>query len=405
MKTAGIVAEFDPFHNGHKYLVKRARENGAQFVVSVMSGSFLQRGSCAVLGKYERAEAAVLGGVDLVLELPQVFACASAETFARGGVGVLKACGCVDTLCCGAEYLDGKVRWRALDILEGADVRQFLIKGYSYPRAVFAAVERSGDLEAAKLFRSPNDVLALEYLKAGRDDFDFLTVRRTAPHDGDIPAENGVYPACFGVDDRFISASAIRKMMISGDDTYKEYVPETTARIIEKALEGGRCPASFENNERGVLSVLRRMTADELRELPDVSEGLENRLYKAIRSENTVSDIIMNVKCKRYTYARLARIVACAYLGIKKSDITKPMYIRVLAFNDKGARLLKEMKTKASLPVVMSARDIKTLDSDARRMIDIDIRANDLFGLCTPAVMPCGEDYYTGALKIDDNGR
>lgn len=402
MKTAGIVAEFDPFHNGHKYLVERARQNGAQYVVSVMGGHFLQRGGCAVLGKYERAEAAVLGGVDLVLELPQVFACAGAETFARGGVSVLKACGCVDTICCGAEYLDEQVRHRALDILEGADVREFLSKGYSYPRAIQAAVERSGDADAAKLFRSPNDVLALEYLKAGRGDFDFLTVRRTAPHDGDILPENGVYPACLGVRDKFVSASAIRKMMISGDAAYREYVPETTAGIIERAIESGRCPARFENNERGVLSVLRRMSLDDIASLPDVSEGLENRIYRAVRENDTLESIISAVKCKRYTYARLSRIITCAYLGVTKDDITDAAYIRVLAFNERGTQLLKEMKKTARLPVVSGARDIKALTGTAARMIDIDIKASELFGLCTPDIRPCGSDYYTGALKIDN---
>ncbi len=389
MKITGIVSEFNPFHNGHKYLVERARENGATHVVTVMGGSFLQRGNCAVVGKYERAKAAILGGVDLVLELPEIYACASAERFARGAVGVLEACGCVDTICCGAEYMNVSAQIRAIDILEGADVGEFLSKGYSYPHAVQAAVEKSGDEEIAALLRSPNDLLALEYFRAGKDDFSFLSVRRTAPHDSDTP-DSGKYA----------SASLIRKMIISGGD-YREYVPETTAQMIERAKKEGACPARFENNERGVISVLRRMTAQELKRLPDVSEGLENRLHRAIHENDTLSGIIMATKCKRYTHARLSRIAACAYLGITAADIDKPpQYIRVLALNDRGAEILKEMKKTAVLPVLTAARSFGSLTKEARKTLDIDLRASDLFALCTPKLMRCGEDFYRGAVKI-----
>ena len=388
MKTAGIVAEFNPFHNGHKYLVGQVRENGVSHIAAVMGGSFLQRGNCAVLGKYDRARAAVLGGVDLVLELPEVYACASAERFAKGGIGVLESCGCIDTICCGAEYMNPSVYDRALELLNGASVGEFLSKGYSYPRAVQAAVEKYGDSELSALLRSPNDVLALEYLRAGEGKFSFLRVQRTAPHDSD-KAEDG----------RFASASLIRKMMIGGDDGYRKYIPETTARIIDKAVGDGRCPARFGNNERGVLTALRRLTVGEIENLPDVSEGLENRIYKAIRSNDTLDGIIMDIKCKRYTYARISRILACAYLGIQKGE-PAPQYIRVLAFNDRGAQILKKMKETAKLPVVMNAKTINSLGGAASEMIATDIRAQDLWGLCTPVIQPCGEDHYTGALKI-----
>ena len=406
MRVTGIVSEFNPFHNGHKYLVERARAKGATHIVTVMGGDFLQRGNCAVLGKYRRAEAAVAGGVDLVLELPAVFACASAERFARGAVSTLRACGCVDEICCGSENMPPmQSMLRAAELLKSADLSEYLKKGFSYPRAVSAVFEKSGDEQAAGILRYPNDVLAFEYFREGMDDFDFLRIRRTAPHDGDISEEdrdaNCAYHDFSGADEKYISASAIRKMIASGGD-WRAYVPETTARIIDSAVREGLCPAGYENNERGVVSVLRRMTSGELRALPDVSEGLENRLYRAAHENDTLGSIIAAVKCKRYTHARICRIIACAYIGITAvAAQSEPEYIRVLAFGRRGTEILKQMKSTAKLPVLMTARDFARLPPSARRMLDTDLRAADLFGLCTPAVQPCGEDYYRGAVNLD----
>ena len=386
MNTAGIIAEFNPFHNGHRYLVDCVRESGAECVAAVMGGSFLQRGECAVIDKFSRAEAAVLGGVDIVFELPQVFACASAEVFAFGGAEVLKACGAVDTLCFGSECGDAESLLRAQRMLQSLSVAKYTSKGYSYARAFRAAAEDKGLSEAAKLLDSPNNTLALEYIKASDGAFDIFTVERTAAHND---GESGA----------FASASVVRRLIFDNDDTYLKYVPETTAAVIEREMKAGRCPAALQRNERGVLSVLRRMSAEELSTLPGVSEGLENRFLEAIRSSDTIEGILTQVKCKRYTHTRLSRTIACAYLGIKKEDVTSPQYIRVLAFNDRGAELLKKMKTTATLPVVMNARDIKALKGDAARMIDLDIKATDLFALCTPTIQPCGDDYYKSAVK------
>ena len=144
------------------------------------------------------------------------------------------------------------------------------------------------------------------------------------------------------------------------------------------------------------MTVLRSMTAEDFANIPDVTEGLENRLVKAVRENNSVSDIIAAVKCKRYTHARLSRIIACAYLGITK-DISslEPKYIRVLAFNDRGTEILKLMKKSASLPVIMSpAKDMKKLDDMGKKIFEIDLRASDLYGLLTPNVQRCGNDFY-----------
>ncbi len=405
MKITAIVSEYNPFHNGHKYLADKARENGATHVASIMGGNFLQRGNCAIADKYARARAAVLGGIDLVFELPQVYASASAERFASGAVETLDGCGCIDELCFGAECGDTETLKRTADIISGSGevtelCREFLRQGFSHPRAMQAAVgqvlsgKRMNETDISEILGSPNNTLGIEYIRAlnriGSGIEPFAVKRVGAEHDSDI------------TESHFASASAVRNMILRGDGSYSEFVPETTGDILEGCIKNGECPGEFENNERGVLAVLRRMTAEDLAEIPDVTEGLENRLVKAVRDNDSIADIISAVKCKRYTHARLSRIIACAYLGITKEiSGLSPKYIRVLAFNGRGAEILKIMKKTAQLPVVMSpAKDRGKLDDEGKRLFEMDILSSDMYGLLTPKIQRCSKDYYRGAEKF-----
>lgn len=405
MKIAAIISEYNPFHNGHKYLTEKARENGATHVIAIMGGNFLQRGNCAIVDKYARAKAAVLGGIDLVFELPQIYAVASAERFALGAVQTLDSCSCVDELCFGAECGDVTQLKCVADILAQNDEvtrlsKAFVKQGYSHPRAMQAAVEElltDSDMnksELSEILSSPNNTLGIEYIKALKSTDGrikpFAVKRIGALHDSDITENN------------IASASAVRNMILKGDISYCDFIPDTTRDIIAECIESGECPSEFDNNSRGILAVLRRMTAEDFAMIPDVTEGLENRLVQAVRENNDISDIITAVKCKRYTHARLSRIIACTYLGITK-DISgiSPKYIRVLAFNDRGAEILKIMKKSAVLPIVMSpAKDRNKLDEDGKRLLDMDIRSSDLYGLLTPKIQGCSKDYYTGAVKL-----
>lgn len=395
MKSTAIISEYNPFHNGHKYLIQKSRENGSTHIISIMGGNFLQRGNCAVLDKYNRAKAAVLGGVDLVIELPQIYAAASAEKFAFGAVQTLDKCGCVDELAFGAECGDISMLKRAVNIItQSGEVetlcKQYLKQGYSHPRAMQAAVEdvsQSSD-NISDILRNPNNTLAIEYIKALdniNSNINPFAVERVGAMHGSMQTDN-----------EFASASAVREMILNGDNSYKKFIPNTTAEIISDCITLGECPGEYKNNSRGIMTVLRRMTAEDFANIPDVTEGLENRLVKAVRENNSVSDIIAAVKCKRYTHARLSRIIACAYLGITK-DISslEPKYIRVLAFNDRGTEILKLMKKSASLTVIMSpAKDMKKLDDMGKKIFEIDLRASDLYGLLTPNVQRCGNDFY-----------
>ncbi len=401
MKTVGIIAEYNPFHNGHQYLIEKVHENGATHVAAVMGGSFLQRGNCAVVDKFERARAAVLCGIDLVVELPQIYASASAERFAFGAVGILEQCGCIDQLAFGSECGDIDLLTQTAELINNSNeiqmlCRSFMKQGYSHPRALQASVDalEKNKNDISDVLRLPNNTLAIEYIRnlniINSSIEPFAVKRSKVMHDS------------FITEDGFASASAVRKMIIDNDSSYESFVPHSVSEIINECIEKGKCPAVFENNERGILTVLRNMTADDIAKLPDVTGGLENRIAKAVREKNTVEEILAAVKCKRYTYARLSRIITYAYLKIDSQIFSlPPKYIRVLAFNDKGTEILKVMKKTAKLPVIMSpAKDIQKLDEAGRKMLLTDIRASDLYGLLTPGIQSCGEDYYNGAVKI-----
>lgn len=398
MKITAIISEYNPFHNGHKHLITQARENNSTHIAAIMGGNFLQRGNCAILDKYHRAEAAVLGGVDLVVELPQIYAVSCAESFAFGAVQTLDKCGCIDELAFGAECGDiAKLKQIADITTKSSDIeklcKEFVKQGYSHPRAMQAAVQiitQNGGI--SDILQNPNNTLAIEYIRTLNkleSNIKPFAVKRTGAMHNSKSTFN-----------EFASASAIRNMILNADNSYKEFIPSDTYDIINECIKIGECPADFKNNERGILAVLRSMTAEDFAKIPDVAEGLENRIVKAVRENNSISDIITSVKCKRYTHARLSRIITCAYLGIT-SDIASisPKYIRVLAFNERGTEILKLMKQTASLPVIMSpAKDMKKLDEDGSKILDIDLRASDLHGLLTPGILSCGKDFYKGAV-------
>ena len=397
MRIFSVVAEFNPFHNGHKYLVENARLMGADCVAAVMSGSFVQRGGCAVMNKFARAKAAVLGGVDIVFELPSVFAVSAAEYFAFGGIRTLDVCGCVSDIVFGSECGDIGVLLAAANAVENserinADIKTHIQAGVSYPRAVYAAAG-SADPNVQNALRSPNDTLAVEYLRSlGR-------LKSTiTPH---CVRREGAAHDSSDTEGQFASASHIRKMISEGNNDRRRFMPESTAEIVEDELSTQRCPGSLSNNERGVLTVLRSMDAERLCGLPEVSEGIENRIVEAAKKSTSIDELIEMIKCKRYTYARINRIITNACLGTQADLVHGDVgYIRVLAFNSTGREMLRMMKKTAKRPVLLTARDFGKLTGEARRMLMHDIQASDMYALCTPRISPCSSDYYTSALYI-----
>ena len=379
MATA-VICECNPFHNGHEYLFRTAKLLTGGELIAVMSGSFTQRGEAAVTDKYTRAGAALRGGADVVAELPAVCAVANAQRFAEGGVRVAKSFACVDTLAFGSETEDLRVLETAANALRServnALVAEEMKRGGCYPHAVEAAVREVYGDDIAAAVSSPNNILAVEYLRALRGtSIRPLPVRR-----------QGVSHDSAEVSGRYASASRIREMLRTGADVSR-YLPEIPGSITRPELL-----------DRAILYRLRTMTAEELRALPDVGEGLENRILEAARRCGSVEELLGSVKTKRYTHARLRRILACALLGVTERLQTGEWdYVRVLGFSDRGAGLLCSCRGEIITSPAKSLRETGRNSEYLR----LDIRAADLAALAYEEIKPAGTDFCTKILRPD----
>lgn len=391
MKISAVISEFNPFHKGHKFIIDKMRENGATHIVAVMSGNFVQRGESAVYSKWDRAKACLKNGVDLVLENPLVYATASAQRFAYGGVNVIKGLGCVDELAFGSESGNIEELIKISEIIEKdeffATTQKFLTEGLAYPKAREMAIREDYGEDFGNVLVSPNNILACEYIseckKAGLD-IDFFTVKRkNVEHDSENE-NNGFY-----------SASLLRELIKnnekSTDDIFESY--RNSCKVFD-----------FTKLETAILVKLRSITENDFAKIPDVSEGMENRLCSAAQKACSLNEFFELVKTKRYTLSRIRRICICALLGIEKADVKREIpYVRVLGFNDNGREILKTAKDTATLPIVMKYSDIKSLDENAGRIFDIESFAMDIFALAGEENLPCGMEKTANIIKISEN--
>lgn len=396
MKLYAVICEYNPFHNGHKYLIDTARQMGATHVAAIMGGHFLQRGDVAIADKWTRTSCALGAGADIVIELPAVFATASAERFAYGGVAAAQGMGCVDHLIFGSEEGNIQPLGALAEILNSTEfmdmLKEELAKGISYPKAVHQTIEKRYDSRLAHVLESPNNTLAIEYMKALKKQSSAivpLTVKREgAEHDSRQTSGN------------IASASYIRQLMLSGDRAYKAYLDEKSVKIMEETIKKKQI-GKRSYGERVLLSKLRQMTAHDFKQLPDVSEGLENRIYTAVRQETGIDEIINKIKTKRYTRARIRRILMFALLGITKEMQAEELcYLRVLGFTEEGADVLKQIDKTATLPVITKlAEGMEQLTEKQKSMLMLDIKASNVYGLFTQEVLPCSKDFTNGMVK------
>lgn len=384
MAAAGIVAEYNPFHRGHAHHVEHTRAllGPECAVVCVMSGHWVQRGDCALTDKWVRASAALAGGVDLVLELPTVWACASAESFARGAVSLLHATGVVDVLSFGSECADLPLLRRAAAVLADDSyperLRAGIHAGLSFPAARQKAVEALTGPDAAACLGRPNDNLGVEYLRALPQSMEAVVIPRIGvDHDG-------------GAAGGFASASHLRGLLRAGD----------AAQAAPYLTQAWTAPfADFSRAERAFLAKIRAMDREDWAALPDSgdAEGLPDRLTRAARSACSLADFLEQAKTKRYPLARLRRLAAWAFLGLTAADRPQaPPYLRVLGLSPRGRRLLARMRTSASLPVLTKPAHVRALPEHARRLFELESRSTDLYGLCFSHIRPCGLEWTTG---------
>jgi predicted nucleotidyltransferase len=379
MKIIGIIAEYDPFHNGHAHMLRQVRSRCPEATLVVaMSGSFTQRGGAASFSKYDRAELALRGGADLVALLPVTFASASAERFAQGGVAILRALG-VDTLAFGSESADLAPLQRVAQGLESPTypelLRQALSRGSSFATARQTAVEALVGSEAA-LLRSPNDLLGVEYLRALRGSgIEALPILRTGAGHNSADVSGSIS-----------SASAIRSLLRQGEAAAGlTKVPPATKALLERRMAAGLGPADLSRCDRAMLATLRGCTAADFAALPDVSEGLEHRLLRAAQEATSGEDFCQRAKTKRYAYARLRRILLWSWLGVRRENLNpEPEFLQILAMNQRGQALLHERKKELPMPLLVRPAAGWKLTGAAGAAFALEQRADDLWGLCLP---------------------
>lgn len=388
MKVSGIICEYNPFHNGHLYHIRETRKNGATHIVAVMSGSFVQRGDTAVMDKLERARLAVRSGADLVIELPVQYCLSSAENFASGAVYLLNALGAVDELSFGSECGDTQKLRKAMETVgvtamsHADEIKGIMEKGYTYPRAL-SSVVNGIDPEAASIISEPNNLLAIEYLRAlkrfGSSIEPFTVKRVSAEHDSGR-TENG-----------FASASYIRER-IEKRANVNEFTTSEWAAAISAAISKGEI-ASLSRLERVILYKLRSSSVEEISQIYDVGQGLEHRIYGA-RMAGSLDELLFTVKTKRYTMARIRRIMLALLIGITKEDMKNlPPYGRILAFNERGREILARAKDLTKIPFASSIAKLSQLGSRAERFVELEIRASDIYGLALETVTSAQKDY------------
>ena len=390
MKTAVITAEYNPFHKGHRWQLEQVRAAGASHVAVVMSPDFTQRGTPAIFPKRLRAQAALQNGADLVLELPVCYALAGAQRFAFGAVQLAAAMGCVDVLAFGAEDADLVQLRQACTALQQEEVnqtiRQLLPSGITFAKARERAVAAVYGEETALLLQKPNNILAIEYLcqleKLPDAHIQPLALGRIGnTHDGEPVGE-------------FASASFLRGLMLEGRwEQAQQYLPQNVWQLYRQAQQDGQF-ADLQLGERAVLSALRRMEQKEMAQLADLSEGLENRLYRASREACSLEQLYAAVKSKRYPLARVRRLVMNAFLQLPaQMQMLPPPYLRVLGMNERGKQILSAMKRTASLPVSTSLMKLTRSTQAARQWAQVEAAACDQYSIFCQQIQASGSDW------------
>ncbi|MGB6369945.1 MAG: nucleotidyltransferase [Atribacterota bacterium] len=417
MKILGIITEYNPFHNGHLYHLFKAKEiTGADYVVAVMSGNFLQRGEPAIINKWARTKMALNAGVDLIIELPFVFSTQDANGFAFGAVKLLDSLQIIDYLCFGCETdnLDTLCSISNFLHIEPQKYKELIVynskNGYEFPRARSQALceyhrifgidglEKISTLELSKLLKYPNNILALEYIKHLlnlKSKIKPIAIKRMGAsyHQKNIKG-------------KISSATSIRNEILNNlsppktdlfmlNDKIKSTIPPSGFPVLEGELREGRGPITLDSYWQYILAALRRMSLEDISRIHGVTEGLENRIKKASLKSYSIEQLINSIKTRRYTRTKIQRIILHLMMNLSKKD-TKifnrygPLYARVLGFSKKGKTLLRAIKKSSSMPLISKLSNyirqtISEENNNVRnrliKMLDYDILATDIYVL------------------------
>jgi len=401
MPVVGVIAEYNPLHNGHAHHLGHVRGfSSGEGVVCVLSSNFVQRGEPALLSKWARTRMALAAGADLVLELPSAFSCASAEYFASGAVSILNSLGIVDCLSFGSEEGGIETLEKAAEVLafESEEFREKLKEGLN--KGLSFAVSRQEALKAvlesksaqnmgnaAAAISQPNNILGIEYLKAlkrFRSDIKPVTIKRMGQGYNSLERDSS-----------FSSATAIRHYLngltdytgIGSDPFLNGNMPAACINILAQEAAEGRSPVFPGHYADIIIHLFRNMPAERIAKLPYMGEGLENRLKKAAIGSVTLDDMVSAVVTSRYPASRIKRILFSMLTGMTAEFLDElkangyAQYVRVLGFNDTGRLLLSRIRKKASLPVIVKPAGFRKLDNLAKRLFEHEIRSTDAYVL------------------------
>ncbi len=384
MKVVGIVAEFNPFHNGHKYLIDKAKQlTSAQFVVAVMSGNFTQNGNIALHDKFKRAEVAIKNGVDIVIELPLIYSISSSEYFAKGAMKILNNLGIIDAICFGSESGDiTQIKNIAKTLLINEekikeDIKLNLNDGISYAKAVNIA--NSKYLSAANLeeLKKPNNILAIEYVKNILKN-NYNIIPYTIKREGANYCDKSINKDC-----KYISASSIREFIsninINDDniDTLQDFIPKETFNLISNNI-------SLDNNYLFNILKYSILTKKNLSDINGIVEGLENNIIKALNNSTNYDELIHNIKSKRYTMSKIKRVLLNILLNITKNDFNlienNINYAHILKISNNGKKLLSQIYNNSNINIITKITDniLNNLDEITRRSLKFDILATNI---------------------------
>lgn len=380
-KACGIIIEYNPMHNGHIYHLKSTHNlTCPDHIIAVMSGNFVQRGQPAILDKFARTKAAILCGVDMVIELPAVYSTASAEAFAYAACYLLDATNIVDSICFGSEHgnINELLTLAHLLINESEHYKLALKKhlktGVSFPSARMLSIKEIYP-KIADIIKQPNNILAIEYLKAINSqklNLKPFTITRTGgSHNADKILKG------------YASAKTIRHHISQHKDIFKllPYMPKASFNELSNACNN--LSINTLDNYSDILHyILKSTKKEDLKAISGISEGMEGRIIYAAKNLYSITDILDLAKTKRYTYTALSRAVLHIILSIKKSEaLEKPQYIRVLGVKKEKRELLSKLNNNACLPVIINPKDIAKLPKKAQNQIQKELYASEIYNL------------------------
>ncbi len=386
-----IICEFNPLHFGHRRIISEAAVSP---LVCIMSGNYVQRGEPSVLDKWSRTEAALRCGANLVVELPLPWACAGAEKFADGGATIADAFGIGGKLFFGSESGSIDELNQIAEALLSDEFQEKLREKLIAGKITFAKSREEVVLDMlgrkfGKLLSMPNNILGIEYIKALKK-LKSAIVPEAVERIG--AAHDGIAKNC-----EIMSASEIRGMLKAGKDI-SDCMPHESAEILKSAIDMGYAPVFPEGFEKLILGKLRSMTAEDFAVLPDISEGLDSKLFSSVKKARTLEELYALCKTKRYTHSRIRRLVLSAFLGITSDLPQKVPYIRILGMDKTGEEIIK--KTDFELPLLVRATDYKEFGEDVRRVFELEAAADDIYTLMMPKPQTCGWNYTKKVVKI-----